>query len=132
MSKLEIGHKSLDGNAFVGISFDIKMEGGKTIVEAFGLFLKSKSWIKGADEKVLKHEQGHFDIAEIYARKFEQAMKQYQDIIDVSFWDKFYKTYNEINQEHLQEQDKYDEMAHTSVGQEFYYKKIQDELKSVK
>jgi hypothetical protein len=130
LSKQALKYGIHAGNVFVGISFDVKTEGNKAIIDAFAYIIKSKSWLKSADEKVLKHEQGHFDIAEIYARKFEQAMKQYQNVNDVSYWDKLYKTLSEIHVEHLQEQDNYDETAFTSIGQEFYYKKIQDQLKA--
>jgi len=37
-----------------------------------------ESWVK-SDEKsddLLRHEQGHFDIAEVYARKFRKKLKE--------------------------------------------------------
>lgn len=41
---------------------------------------KDESWIKDEFKKdhILKHEQGHFDIAHIYARKLEASLRQKQ------------------------------------------------------
>jgi len=37
-------------------------------------FLKEKSWIKVNKPHVLSHEQGHFDISEVFARKIRKAV----------------------------------------------------------
>lgn len=42
------------------------------------VFVKRKSWTTTADSAVLVHEQGHFDISEIYARKLRKAFKEYK------------------------------------------------------
>lgn len=41
-------------------------------------FIKNKSWVRVQDDHVLKHEQGHFDITEIYARKLFKALREYR------------------------------------------------------
>lgn len=41
-------------------------------------FDKNRSWVKVRTEPVLQHEQGHFDIAEIFARKLAREMKAYK------------------------------------------------------
>jgi hypothetical protein len=41
-------------------------------------FAKDKSWGLLKTDYILAHEQGHFDITEIYARKLNKAMQQYQ------------------------------------------------------
>lgn len=57
-----------------------KMKGKKDsvlfIVESY--FSITDSWVKHSEENdfLLKHEQGHFDINEIFARKFRQALKE--------------------------------------------------------
>jgi hypothetical protein len=38
------------------------------------LFIKNNSWIKIKTEKILNHEQGHFNLAEIYCRKLRNAL----------------------------------------------------------
>jgi len=41
-------------------------------------FSKTKSWGWVKTDYILAHEQAHFDITEIYARKLHQAMQEYQ------------------------------------------------------
>jgi len=41
-------------------------------------FDKTKSWVRVRNATILQHEQGHFDIAELHARKFNQALKAYR------------------------------------------------------
>lgn len=47
---------------------------GQLIFYVEALFFKSKSYIVKYSEYVLKHEQIHFDIAELYARKLRQKI----------------------------------------------------------
>jgi len=41
-------------------------------------FAKNKSWGLLKTDYILAHEQGHFDITEIYARRLNKAMQQYE------------------------------------------------------
>ncbi len=41
-------------------------------------FSKSRSWGRNKTDFILRHEQGHFDIAEIFARKLNKKMTEYQ------------------------------------------------------
>jgi len=41
------------------------------------VFDKTSSWGKVKTDYILSHEQGHFDIAEIYARKLNKALRHY-------------------------------------------------------
>ena len=40
-------------------------------------FQKSRSWGRVKTDYILKHEQGHFDIAEIFSRKLNKEIKEY-------------------------------------------------------
>ncbi len=40
------------------------------------VFNKNKSWVKTKTDHLLKHEQLHFDIAELYARKMRKEFKE--------------------------------------------------------
>jgi hypothetical protein len=68
------------GNQFAftgsGIHFFVKEENGtlQFVVEA--IFLKKKSFMKSDSPYILKHEQLHFDITELYARKFRQKISE--------------------------------------------------------
>ena len=41
-------------------------------------FNKSKSWVRVKSDYILAHEQAHFDITEIFARKLHKALKEYR------------------------------------------------------
>lgn len=41
-------------------------------------FLKDHSWCKSKSTNLLNHEQGHFDLAELYARKIRQKIQELQ------------------------------------------------------
>ena len=60
-----------------GISYSYKFSDDGLSFQVRAFFVRSKSWRNyGTDLKVLKHEQGHFDITEIYARKLASQLKQ--------------------------------------------------------
>lgn len=50
-----------------------------TSIVGRGSFHMSESWVKeiGRNEGGLRHEQGHFDIGEIFARKFNELAKEF-------------------------------------------------------
>jgi len=60
------------------IEFNISIKGDKSEFEVTCYFPKNKSWVKPgkANYKLLKHEQLHFDIAEIHARKLRKELQQ--------------------------------------------------------
>jgi len=41
-------------------------------------FYKKKSWALGTGQNLLSHEQGHFNIAELFTRKLRMAFKEYK------------------------------------------------------
>jgi hypothetical protein len=60
-----------------GITYTYKFSGKGLNFQVRAFFVRSKSWRNyGTDLKVLRHEQGHFDITEIYARKLASQLKQ--------------------------------------------------------
>ncbi|GAO41289.1 DUF922 domain-containing protein [Flavihumibacter petaseus] len=42
------------------------------------VFYPHKSWTKVRSERILSHEQGHFDISELFTRKLHQALAAYK------------------------------------------------------
>lgn len=40
-------------------------------------FSRTRSWVMHQTDHILAHEQGHFDIAEVFARKLNKEMKEY-------------------------------------------------------
>jgi len=61
---------------YLGIEYKLDNNGfGWKIQCSFSI---TRSWGRSKTDPVLKHEQGHFDIAEIFARKLNKKMKEYQ------------------------------------------------------
>lgn len=68
------------------------------------LFNRNKSWARDTSPSLLAHEQLHFDIAELYARKIRKKVRELQKrgITDI-------KVFNEAIQRLLQESNDADE-----------------------
>jgi len=106
----------------------------KITVEA--VFLCNKSWkkITWINESVLRHEQKHFDIDELYARKLRQRIKErkyasYEQVKTVSD-----SLYNVIDKEMDIYQDQYDDETDGSMNgnmQREWEKKITAELNAL-
>ncbi|GAC1480557.1 MAG: hypothetical protein NVS1B13_01470 [Flavisolibacter sp.] len=83
-------------------------------------FSKTKSWGLLKTDYILMHEQGHFDITEIFARKLYEALQHYQ-------YNKrsFKKDVNEIYQSIVKEkeafQQMYDEQSDHSRKRKWQY-----------
>jgi len=83
-------------------------------VKAF--ILPSQSWTKTSSAYILKHEQGHADIAEIYARQLDKAFKAIDGCRDCkAAADSMYEiTYRAA----CQEQADYDSATDRSINRE--------------
>ena len=87
---------------YAKISIKTTKKGGKVVFIVCNRFLKDRSWKKSDfDEYVLNHEQRHFDIAEIYARKIRYSLD--------SIKSEPLKYYKSIVQNHLRARKKYSE-----------------------
>jgi hypothetical protein len=80
-------------------------------------FSKANSWGFKKTNYILRHEQGHFDIAEIFARKLYQQMKQYK-FNSKSCKEDTQKIYNTIVDEKAKMQDDYDRETNHSINKE--------------
>lgn len=98
------------------------------------VFDKNNSWGKVKTDYILSHEQGHFDIAEIYTRKLYKTIKAY------SFNEKTVAKdvpviYQKIMQEESDAQKQYDSETNYSRDKEqqaAWLEKIQRELDALK
>lgn len=69
-------------NVQYSFRYQVKQERGRyraslTSFDAFAVFLKKQSWWRPETaSEILDHEQGHFDIAEIAARKLQYAIQK--------------------------------------------------------
>jgi len=101
--------------SYLGISYNIKSDGFSYTIES--KFSKTRSWGVHKTAYVLSHEQGHFDIAEIFARKLHQKMSAY------TFNRKTYaqdlkKIYQDVLDEKESMQHSYDTETNHSINKE--------------
>jgi hypothetical protein len=95
-------------------------------------FIKSKSWTYANDKQTLVHEQLHFDIAEIFARKIRKAfdslnIKKCNDI------NKYEEIYYHLGKVCDSYQDKYDNSVYfNDIQQKKWEKKVTAELEKSK
>jgi hypothetical protein len=110
------------------IKYYIRIDSGRKKINAQAIFLKKKSWMIGKAPSVLKHEQGHFDITEIYAKRFQKIVNE-SNISDThEFILLISSSYKQIGEECLQEQKKYDSWSMNTMGEQYYYKWIEEQL----
>lgn len=94
-------------------------------------FSKTKSWGLHKTDYILAHEQGHFDIAEIFARKLNKEMNEYK-FNKSNFKDDLKKIYVAITAEKEEFQNDYDRETNHSINKEKqteWLKKIDQLLK---
>jgi hypothetical protein len=78
-------------------------------------FYRNHSWVKpeGRNKEVLQHEQLHFDIAELHARKLRRAIASLPK--SQRTWETIERMYNRANDECGAYQTRYDGATHHSI-----------------
>lgn len=79
------------------------------------LFNPNESWVKQLSEELLTHEQLHFDIAEVYARKLRKLIKTHVFYRNTMNWD-FREFHDKVLAECAMRQKQYDEETGHSVN----------------
>jgi len=113
------------------LSFAYNVTNGKVTYKIDCRFEKNKSWGLVKNDWILKHEQGHFDIAEIFARKLNKLTNEYQ-FNRASFQkdlDVIYKSVVDEKEKFQQQYDDETDYSRTKTKQEEWLKKIESELK---
>lgn len=109
-------------NTYFGYSTSVKSEENLVIVEVDTYFDCELSYFKNNKNQslVLNHEQLHFDITELYARKFiqrlHQEIKSFEDLIT-----NVERIGNEVNKELLLKQEAYDKAVYSDLSQQSYW-----------
>ena len=93
--------------SFGKMTYSYRYKGTTLSTEVACTFDKLKSWTRTTDSAVLAHEQDHFDINEIYARRLRKAYQDYRfnpptvkgDLADI---------YSKLSSELRQMQEQYD------------------------
>lgn len=115
------------------INISIAGKGQEATIQVVANFDKNTSWVKERTSDLLKHEQGHFDIVELWARKFKQKLKGKTYNVK-TFQKELNELYGEMNRESKSMQIEYDRSTEHSVNtkeQEKWNKKIAADLKSL-
>lgn len=116
------------------LGFSYSITNGKVTYVIDCQFEKKKSWGLVKNDWILKHEQGHFDIAEIFARKLNKAVGEYQ-FNKNTFQKDLDAIYKSVVNEKEKFQQLYDEETDHSrnkARQEEWLNKIEAELKNNK
>ena len=93
-------------------------------------FSKTKSWGRYKNDYILSHEQGHFDIAEIFTRKLVKALRDYSFNIN-NYRNDLRKLYTDAMNQKERFQQQYDretDYSRVKEKQDEWLKKIRDEL----
>lgn len=96
-------------------------------------FSKTRSWGRHKDDYILSHEQGHFDIAEIFARKLHKLMSAYR-FDRKTYQQELKRIYHDVMDEKEKMQNDYDEETNHSINKEKqaeWLKKIAGTLKEL-
>lgn len=97
---------------YLGINYNITSRSFS--YKIYSRFSKTRSWGLHKTAHILSHEQGHFDIAEIFARKLHKKMSEYE------FNKKTYnkdleKIYRDVTKEKEDTQNQYDKETNHSI-----------------
>jgi hypothetical protein len=114
---------------YLGIDYNFSPEGLTYTITCS--FSKNRSWGLHKTDYILSHEQGHFDIAEIFARKLNMKIATYR-VNKATCKDDLKKIYEDIVQEKEAMQNTYDEETNHSIYKEKqaeWLKKIGEMLK---
>lgn len=107
-----------------GITFGYSVKETDNIVTSFSTnvyahFYPKRSWYKKeqSNKRILAHEQLHFDITELYARKFRAEIAQL--IVSNDIRTQLKNVHESINKELAATQNRYDKETNNSLNQEF-------------
>lgn len=122
--------------AAASTSYDILKEVTKSSVEIKAVFFTQSSWKKTSwiNDQVLAHEQKHFDIVELYARKLRKQIKETKYTSYEDLKTKVESLYDVNDKEMDKYQDLYDEETDGSMNgdkQREWQAKIMKEIKAL-
>lgn len=116
-------------STYLGIDYNFSPKGLTYKISCS--FSKTRSWGIHKNQHILNHEQGHFDIAEIFARRLNMKMAAYK-FNSNTYKNDLRKMYEDVVDEKEEMQDAYDKETDHSIikdKQEEWLKKIAGMLK---
>jgi len=110
--------QSISALSSSGLMHSKGCKNGKIIYEVLSYFEKRESWVKAEayTDHHLKHEQIHFDITELFARKLRRALSEQeficgQEVAFENYVSKFIKDWHQV-------QHNYDSTSRHSINRE--------------
>ncbi len=100
---------------YLAIEYHIKNSNFSYTIQS--RFSKTRSWGLHKTAYILSHEQGHFDIAEVFARKLHMKMSTYK-FNSKTFEKDLKKIYQDILDEKEKTQNDYDRETRHSINKE--------------
>jgi hypothetical protein len=98
---------------YLGIEYNMKRDGFTYKISC--RFSRNRSWGLHRTDYILSHEQGHFDIAEIFARKLHKELAEY-NFNKRTYPDDLKKIYDRVMREKEAMQDLYDGETNHSIN----------------
>jgi hypothetical protein len=123
---------------YCGIGFEAKPagKGNRLSIKVFNTFFPYQSWVREGEEKesILAHEQGHFDLCELYTRILKARLDEANDRGQNSEAS-LERIYHQLQAEYNQRQERYEmETEHGLItgAQQYWQKMIGQELSQTK
>ncbi len=94
----------------IGFRTNTNLHGSNPEIIVYNIFYATKSWVR-SDAKIpsiLDHEQGHFDLCEIYTRKLKNQMSKF-DFNSPDIMQALMSIYSEVSNEYEARQKAYEE-----------------------
>ena len=103
----------------IAVETSLVPSGGKARIYVFNTFDKRASWVKPGKESpgILEHEQGHWDICELYTRKMQARFDRIH-ITGANLNRTVNEIYNAVSREYLERQEQYEEETKHGVTEE--------------
>lgn len=121
--------------SYIGMRWETRPSQTEMVLVIESVFLSQMSYFKIDEDstKVLEHEQGHFDITELHARKLRKAVME-KPVYNMSTVDsELRKLHETITLELQNTQDKYDHDIYPNRGkQKIWLAKIESDLAEYK
>lgn len=112
-------NSSFDAESFAEVKYNYTFNSPTNFYfEVYACFNKNTSWYRKEYQspQLLKHEQLHFDIAELYARKLKAAFDQFK--YSKNFASEILQIFDEQKSEYHLMQHKYDDETNHSLNNE--------------
>lgn len=104
--------------AKVGIDLTTRAENDTVWFEVQSSFIKNGSWtINRTSDYLLQHEQLHFDIAELHARKLRKRLGELRGLTFSNLRQKVHAIYQDLQKQHENFQQRYDAETNHSNNQ---------------